>query len=178
MVARYRIYVLLCVAAFLAWVNLRGPGTYEVVKLTERSALLVSASAGGQQDNDQDAFPTEKLRAMLEPAERNPFASVVLKPVVAALQVQLPPPAQMAVTQRPAPPPLEMRFAGRMTAPDGTQVVYVAFGDVNLLITAGQTLPNGYRVDAIGARLVELSYPPLSTTARLDLPESPTYEIR
>ncbi len=178
MVGRYRIYVLLCLAALLVWANTRAPGTSEVVGPTERSASLVSAGTGRQQSHGQDVFPAGQPRALLEPAERDPFATLVPKPDVAALQLPIPPAPQIAVTQRPAPPPLDMRFTGRMTAPDGTQIVFVAFGDMNLSITAGQTLPNGYRVDAIGERLVELSYPPLSTTARLDLPESPKYEIR
>ena len=71
-----------------------------------------------------------------------------------------------------------MTFAGRMTAPDGNQMVYVTYGDASISLAAGQTLPNGYRVEAITARAVQLSYPPLNTTARIDLPEPPKYEIR
>ena len=75
-------------------------------------------------------------------------------------------------------PPVNLRYTGRMTAPDGSLVVYAAFGETSLALTTGQSLPNGYRVEAITARAVELSYPPLNTTARLDLPEPPKYEIR
>ena len=65
-----------------------------------------------------------------------------------------------------------------MTAPDGTQLVYVNAGDASLTLVAGQNLPNGYRVESITAQAIELSYPPLNTTARLDLPAPPKYEIR
>jgi hypothetical protein len=78
----------------------------------------------------------------------------------------------------PNGPPVNMVFAGRMTAPDGTLNVYVVFGENTLAITAGQILPNGYRVDAISARAVELRYPQLNTTTRLDLPELPKFETR
>jgi hypothetical protein len=75
-------------------------------------------------------------------------------------------------------PPLGLRYAGRMTTPEGQQVVYVALGDTSLTLAIGQNLPNGYRVDAITPSAVEFTYPPLNTTARLELPEPPRYEIR
>jgi hypothetical protein len=75
-------------------------------------------------------------------------------------------------------PPLNLSYAGRMTTPDGRQVVYVTYGETSMTIAAGQSLPNGYRVEAITPRAVEFTYAPLNTTARLELPESPKYEIR
>jgi hypothetical protein len=99
-------------------------------------------------------------------------------PPVLAKQTQAVLPIQIAPLAPPTPPAVNLTFAGRMSAPDGSQVIYVAYGDTPLAISVGQTLPNGYRVDAITARAVELSYAPLNTTARFDLPAPPNYEIR
>jgi hypothetical protein len=81
-------------------------------------------------------------------------------------------------TPVPTAPVLDLRFAGRMTAPDGGLLVFATLGDLPITLFVGQSLPNGYRVDRISERVVELSYPALGTTARLDLPEPPKYEIR
>jgi hypothetical protein len=112
-------------------------------------------------------------RPILEAASRDPFAIVAAPvPVIAAPKlVQAAPPP-------PSPPPLNLQFTGRMTAPDGSQVIFVALGDTTLSLSVGQTLPNGYRVNAIHERSVEFSYVPMNFNTRLDLPAPPTYEIR
>ncbi|WP_036838125.1 hypothetical protein [Polaromonas sp. CF318] len=109
----------------------------------------------------------------MEAASRDPFALVAppAPAVIAPKPVQAAPPP-------PSPPPLNLRFTGRMTAPDGSQIVFVAVGDTTLSLSVGQTLPNGYRVNAIHDRAVELSYLPMNFNTRFDLPAPPTYEIR
>lgn len=75
-------------------------------------------------------------------------------------------------------PPLNLVFAGRVTSPDGLQSVYVLFGETSLTLKPGLTLPNGYRLESMTAQSAEFSYPPLNTTARLEFPAAPKYEIR
>lgn len=65
-----------------------------------------------------------------------------------------------------------------MTAPDGSRFIFAAQGDSHVTLSVGQILPNGYRVVAIAGRVVELIYPDLNTTARLEFPEPPPHEIR
>ena len=190
MTGRARIWALIGVAAFLAWLNLYHPAPNALVKESARSATLVATNqAGTPQLQPAIAQPVPSPwvaldtlgRPMLEPAERDPFGLVVPKPVVPVVQAPIALPIQLLaapIAAAPTPPPINMSFAGRMTAPDGMQVVYVAFGEVSLAITTGQNLPNGYRVESINARSVELRYPPLNTTARLELPEPPKYETR
>jgi len=118
-------------------------------------------------------LPSILERPALEAASRDPFAPVAppAPVVVASKPVQVAPPP-------PSPPPLNLRFTGRMTAPDGSQIVFVAVGDTTLTLSVGQTLPNGYTVNAIHDRAVELSYLPMNFNTRFDLPAPPTYEIR
>lgn len=126
-------------------------------------------------------LPQQLERDKLEPAARDPFMYVA--PPAPPPPKKLPPapplpPAPVMAAPAPTAPPLDLRYAGRMTGPDGTLMVFVTYAESPITLSVGQSLPNGYRVDRISDRLVELSYPALGTTARLDLPEPPKYEIR
>ena len=190
MTGRARIIALVGIAAFLAWIDLRHPAPSELVKASERSTTLAATDQVGmlqRQPASAQAMPppTAALgtrdRPMLEPAERDPFGLVAPKPMALVVRAPIAAPVQVVaapLAPAPTPPPVNMSFAGRMTAPDGTQIVYVAYGDISLAITTGQNVPNGYRVESVNARSVELRYPPLNTTARLDLPAPPKYETR
>jgi hypothetical protein len=118
-------------------------------------------------------LPAILERPALETASRDPFA-IVAPPVPV---VTAPKPVQ-AAPPPPSPPPLNLQFSGRMTAPDGSQVIFVTMGDATLTLSVGQTLPNGYTVNAIHDRAVELSYLPMNFNTRFELPAPPTYEIR
>lgn len=131
------------------------------------------------------ALPTRIEREALEPALRDPFMAYAppappqpkAKPIIKAA----PPPvfnAPPAAVAAPSPPPLNLRFMGQMTAPNGDRSVYVASGDSTVLLTQGQTLSNGYQVTSISERQVNFTYTPLGYTTQLSLPEAPRYEIR
>lgn len=118
-------------------------------------------------------LPAILERSVLQTASRDPFAAVAPPaPVITAAK-----PVQTAPPQ-PSPPPLNLQFSGRMTSPDGSQMIFVSTGDSSLSLSVGQTLPNGYTVSAIHDRAVELSYQPMNFNTRLELPAPPTYEIR
>lgn len=86
----------------------------------------------------------------------------------------LPPPPPPA----PVAPALDLRFTGRMTGPDGKVSVFAQSGNDSVTLTPGLVLPSGYRVDRVTDSAVELTYPPLNTPARFDLPRAPAYEVR
>ena len=137
-----------------------------------------------------DAVPQQLKRNRLEAAARDPFsleaatvapapqkpASATSAPASQRAPPPLPPPVMAAPV--PSPPQLNLRFMGRMTNPDGQQVIFATLAESPVTLSVGQELANGYRVDSITDRAVQLSYPVLGTTARLDLPEPPKYEIR
>jgi len=186
MFVRYRLHLLLAVALLLVWVNWRSPAVVDVVNATERGASpsavasTDSASSPLTQGKSSSQLPEQLKRPALESARNDPFVLPVPPPPVVA-KLAPPPPLQIvppAPPPEPVAPPVNLRYTGRLTAPDGSQVVYVAYGETSLAITVGQSLPNGYRVNAITSRAVELSYPSLNITAQLELPEPPKYEIR
>jgi hypothetical protein len=147
----------------------------QVASITTGSTALAAIS-----------LPTRIEREALEPALRDPFMAYAppappqpkAKPVIKAAP---PPPvfnAAPAAVAAPSPPPLNLRFMGQMTAPNGDRLVYVASGESTVLLTQGQTLSNGYQVTSISERQVNFTYAPLGYTTQLSLPEAPRYEIR
>jgi hypothetical protein len=84
-----------------------------------------------------------------------PSQSWTPPPKPAAAARDLPPPA-------PTPPPMPYRVAGGVVH-DGVAHVVLAKGDRVLTVREGDTLDDGYRVDAIGPQGVTLVYLPLNT---------------
>jgi hypothetical protein len=171
----------LVIAALLGWQYRASPAAGASAA---NSVPMPSASPAGLQAS---AFqlPSALERYTLEPAGRDPFTYVLPSAPAApkkASPTPTPPPmpVQAPVMAAPVPvaPSLDLRYAGRMTTPDGALMVFATYGEEPITLAVGQSLPNGYRVDRISDRVVELSYPTLGTTARLDLPELPKYEIR
>ncbi len=187
---RYRIYVLIGVAFLLVLLNLGSPaptGRSTATQLVAPTwqADFVPAPAAQEtlaQNTNATATPATAQvlsgRPMLEPAKRDPFNVLPPPPPPPVKVAASPPLAPMGPPVPPPPPPLDMTFAGRMTKPDGGELIYVNYAGTSLAIVAGQSLPNGYRVESISGRAIEFSYPPLNTTARIELPDAPRYEIR
>lgn len=143
--------------------------------------IASTSNPSAKADQSVSALPQQLDRDKLEPAARDPFIYVAPPaPPPAKKLPPTPPPMPAPVMAAPAPtaPSLDLRYTGRMTGPDGALMVFVTYAESAISLSVGQSLPNGYRVDRITDRVVELSYPALGTTARLDLPEPPKYEIR
>jgi hypothetical protein len=166
----------LCILLALAWSVYRKPGAADAAGGRTLASGPGTTVAPGASVAPRTTLPQTLSRPLLEAASRDAFAAW---PAPVAAQVMLPPVAPAPPPPPPpAPPPLNLRYAGRMTGPDGATQVFVLSGETSLTATIGQMLPNGYRVEAITARAIELSHPSLNSTARLDLPEPPQHEIR
>jgi hypothetical protein len=148
MVSRRWIYSSVGAIAAAVWAFAPAPSPSAVE--TPRSGRTPSAAMASSRPSSP--LPAILERPALEAASRDPFA-IVAPP---APVITTPKPVQ-AAPPPPSPPPLNLQYAGRMTAPDGSQVVFVAVGDTTVSLSVGQTLPNGYRVNAIHDRAVELS---------------------
>lgn len=188
---RYRIFALLAFAALMAWVNVQAPsvnGKNPIVAPRTPSTglsgpILVSPALVAQPIAIPPASPTVPVRLdrpILEEATRDPFAlNMPVVPVAAPVKVaQAPITPVLPPIPPPQAPPHDITFAGRMVKPDGGEVVYVNYAGSSMTIATGQSLPNGYRVDAISAKVIELSYPPMNTKVRIELPDTPSYQIR
>lgn len=149
-----------------------------------------TASAGsGETGNKKasDAPLSTELERMLittdfSVGKRNPFLAVppatqIVKKV-AVVPTPPPQPSIQASPQPPMMPPLNLIFVGRVTEPNGNRVVFASLNENSVSLQVGQTLSNGFRVDAINDNAVELTYVSLGTTTRFDLPKPPIFDIR
>ena len=59
----------------------------------------------------------------------------------------------------PAPPPVPFTYLGRLAEGEQT-TVFLAAGDRNLVVKAGDVIDNTYRVDEVGERVLMLTYLP------------------
>lgn len=152
--------------------NALKPAKQETSTDTNRSALPAAV------------LPTRIERDAMEPALRDPFVAYAppapAQPKIKSTPAPLPPVfnAPPAAVAAPSPPALNLRYVGQMTAPNGDRMIYVASGDSTVMLTQGQTLPNGYQVTSISDRQVNFTYAPLGYTTQLSLPEAPRYETR
>ena len=82
-----------------------------------------------------------------------------------------PPPQQQAGAAQPPPkpeaPPLPFRYIGRLIE-DGKTLLFLANGDENLTVHAGQKLGE-YRLDGIAEHEIVFTYLPLKTRQSLPL---------
>ncbi len=148
----------------------------DLVGPAQSKAPYSTAMASGPLEAGASApLPLRVDRPALEPAARDPFAAWSVAPQVKPIAVLPPPPA---APLPPTPPPLNLRFAGRMTGPDGSTTVFVLLGESAISVAPGQVLPNGYRVDAVTPTYLELSYQLMNTTTRVEFPGVPTIETR
>jgi len=116
------------------------------------------------------------IRVQLAPALRDPFVSTEVTPPQVP-QTQPIAAAPVAPAQESAPA-LNLRFEGRMVSPAGVPMIFASLDGTTTVLSVGQGLPNGYVVKSIGANAVEFDYPPLGTSARLDIPPEPRVGIR
>lgn len=124
------------------------------------------------------ATPHQSLRADIRPAQRDPFdvgpiaASVPpLPPVVVA------PVAAVAPIQAVMSPPPTLAYAGRMRATDGRWLVMVQSENGHpITLEMGKELGNGYRVERMSDRGVELLNPQTQHLMQLAVPAAPRFE--
>ena len=179
----HRLYWLLGLAALLVWLNVSTTKPVAIVAVsdhvTNTSAHFyaqpinsnLNANMAKPVEGAAQSLPVQLNRPLLEPALSDPFALLVPPAPPPKPPPVLPPPP-------PAAPPNNLTFVGRMKNPDGGESVFVMYGETSMAIAVGQVLSNGYRVDSITPHAIDLSYPALSTTAKVDLPAPPKYEIR
>ena len=183
--SRYRLFLLFVVALALVWLNLGANSNTTLVSPVVRSLRNpISVNTDSSQAGAQAIGPSTNYlqidRPMLEINDADPFAPEIPKSA-ARVQPTLPqalPPVVVAEPGPPEPPPLNLLYAGRLTSPDGTLVVYATLGELSLALTPGLELPNGYRVTKVTSRAVEFSYAALNRTAKLEIPPAQKYETR
>ena len=142
-----------------------------------------SLEPNATQVTTQEPLLATGVRAAWGPAQRNPFLAAAVLPasVLPTSKPKMPerlveaPPVQIQV---PTAPPLNLVYLGRMTAPDGRQILFAKSEQTETELSVGKLLPNGYQVRVIRDSFVELEHLATHTLARLELPAAPRYETR
>ena len=125
-------------------------------------------------------------RPALEPALRDPFRPepppmMLAKAEAAPPAPPPPPPAPELAALPPAPAPvpsLGLSFLGRLHGADGLLLVLATDGSATWSLASGLELPGGFRVEEVAPEAVHFSHPASGTTARLELPPAPSFELR
>jgi hypothetical protein len=87
---------------------------------------------------------------------------LVVQPQVVAVAPPVPPPVQ--------PPPFGYQVFGRLTGPDGSNVVYLSQQERLSAISKGLDLENGFRVESITDAEVVVRHQPTGQELRLGIP--------
>ncbi|WP_256259618.1 hypothetical protein [Burkholderia ubonensis] len=86
----------------------------------------------------------------------------------------LPPPVEAPLpTARPAPPtapPVPFTYVGELDAKADKPQVFLSNGDQLLIVSPGDVIDGQYRVDAVSASNVVLTYLPLNQTQVVSIP--------
>jgi hypothetical protein len=107
----------------------------------------------------------------IEPAQRDIFAGrLAARASAAAPLPALPTATSPEAAVAPQPPPLALRYMGSMINPDGQRLVYLAHGDLSLLVAVGDRLDEGYVVESISTDSITLVYPPLGSKSTVPIP--------
>lgn len=156
--------------------------------ITATQTASAAASDSGNKKAFDTPLPSELERMLITTdfsvVKRNPFVAIAPAPVPQITKktpVTTPLPPQASVQASPQPPmmpPLNLKFVGRVTEPSGNRVVFASLNELPVTLNVGQTLTNGFRVDAIKDDVVEFTYTALGTTSRFDLPKPLTFDIR
>jgi hypothetical protein len=78
----------------------------------------------------------------------------------------------VAIPEKPAPPPIPYRIAGQVIGENGMRVV-LSKGDRVFEVRQGETLEDGYRVEAITPQSVTFSYVPLGVRQEVQVAGTP-----
>lgn len=166
--------VLLSVAALWGADNPRLVSAVESSMREHQESLDPGSIAYSRASAPTTTLPEQIPRLIVDLAKRDVFVPhempAASQPGPPTLSPSAPLPVVIALTPPPQAPPLNARFLGRMTTPEGKRLVYLARGDLPLAVSVGQRLDDGYLVESITAEGVTLNYPPLDVRVVVPIP--------
>lgn len=122
------------------------------------SEVNLHADAGGLAAADY----SQVLRDIFKPP-------TILLPPLPTVKVEGTP-IEAGPAPEPTPPPIGYRYMGRMRSPEGQVIVWLERQDQAIEANVGTQLADGYVVEKIEDRAIELLYPPLGVKALIAVP--------
>ncbi|KWI57407.1 hypothetical protein [Burkholderia ubonensis] len=137
--------------------------------IAQAASAAAAASSARVDAPTPAATPREKLAALRAPVSvesaNDPFTASSWLP---------PPPVEAPLpTARPAPPtapPVPFTYVGELDAKADKPQVFLSNGDQLLIVSPGDVIDGQYRVDAVSASNVVLTYLPLNQTQVVSIP--------
>ncbi|KVG33353.1 hypothetical protein WL21_20730 [Burkholderia ubonensis] len=147
----------------------RAPPSRAIAQAASAAAAASAASGARVDAPTPAATPREKLAALRAPVSvesaNDPFTASSWLP---------PPPVEAPLpTARPAPPtapPVPFTYVGELDAKADKPQVFLSNGDQLLIVSPGDVIDGQYRVDAVSASNVVLTYLPLNQTQVVSIP--------
>ena len=160
----------------IQWVDSGEAPPARDVALSERAAPQEptrQASASGAPAPAVSEIRLDRLRREpYPPLKSNPFKGDLALDPMASPEAFEGGGAGRRPTGPPPPPPVPFTYMGKMLE-DGETVVFLTRGDRNYVVRKGATLDRQYRVDAIGARTMDLTYLPAKAKQSLAIGSAP-----
>lgn len=148
-------------------------GTADRVEMLQGTAPRQPLASSGDEAGHKTPLPAQLPAWVLEPAKRDAFALLPQRPPPEAptrplaRNMQVPEP----VESPPPMPPLPYRFWGRMSTPEGKELVYlIRKGQRVLAVQPGVLLDDGWRVEAVSHEAVTLSFGGSRLHAQVNIP--------
>ncbi|KVP83443.1 hypothetical protein WJ97_34945 [Burkholderia ubonensis] len=147
----------------------RAPPSRAIAQAASAASAAAAASGARVDAPTPAATPREKLAALRAPVSvesaNDPFTASSWLP---------PPPVEAPLpTARPAPPtapPVPFTYVGELDAKADKPQVFLSNGDQLLIVSPGDVIDGQYRVDAVSASNVVLTYLPLNQTQVVSIP--------
>ena len=130
----------------------------------------VADTSAAQHAPALDLKKLQRPRA-LDP-DGDPFGPRSFKPAPPKISPQQAAQAALAVPAPPPPPPqappLPFTYMGRLSE-DRTTTVFLTLGDRNLVVKAGDTIDNTYKLEEVGESAIVLTYLPMNQRQTLPI---------
>ncbi|KVQ00045.1 hypothetical protein WJ96_35800 [Burkholderia ubonensis] len=147
----------------------RAPPSRASAQAASAASAAAAASSAQVDAPTPAATPREKLAALRAPVSvesaNDPFTAsswLPPSPVEAPLPIARPAP--------PTAPPVPFTYVGELDAKADKPQVFLSNGDQLLIVSPGDVIDGQYRVDAVSASNVVLTYLPLNQTQVVSIP--------
>ena len=161
----------LAASAFALW-RPKPEGVGPAISMPVRLGVAGEGSGASNAASRPESLPERLPVSELGVAEFDPFAGAQPLAVPVPAAAPTPPMPPPVVPPQPQAPPLNYRFLGRFTAPDGRSSIYLTSSDGDVRVDVSTRLKEGYVVEAIDEEGVHLVYPPLTTRVLVPIPQA------
>ena len=155
--------LMLCVTlAAAAWVGREEGANDEQIVAPRNGNPIERAAFKKQESENPPPLELNKLnRSAVDEVKQNLF-------VAKSWNVPQPPP-KVGKPAAPAAPPLPFSYMGKLQEESGRLIIYLAKGDQAYAVSQGDVIENTYRIDAVEAKQIVITYLPMAIKQTLPI---------